>query len=409
MAQTAPDPAQTARKALDDLLAQKYSELFQSFTPELQKQLPAAQLAKIGDSLKALGAPQIGEPAVRPGSNPVVTIPIQFPSQQVNAMFAVNGSGQIDRMFITRAAADIPWQHPPYAKLDSFHEKPVTVGNDEWKLPGTLTLPNGNGPFPGIVLVHASGPADRDETIGHTKIFRDLAEGLASRGVAVLRYEKRTRQYAARVKDMTDFTVEEETVEDAVRAADLLRAQPEVDPKRVYALGHALGGYVGPRIAEEDGKLAGLIIFAGNVRPLEDLLVDQAEYLGTSPARLAEIKELVARIKKLEPADEDAPPILNMQVSYLLDLKGYDPTAKAKGLQIRMLILQGERDFQVTMKDFDLWKAALGSRKDVTLKSYPALNHLFIAGEGKSTEEEYLKPGHVAPEVIEDIAKWVSQ
>ena len=93
--------------------------------------------------------------------------------------------------------------------------------------------------------------------------------------------------------------------------------------------------------------------------------------------------------------------------AYWLDLKGYDPSAHAKKLGIPMLILQGERDYQVTMKDFALWKAAVGSNKGVVMKTYPALNHLFVAGEGKSLPAEYSKPGHVAPEVVEDIAKFV--
>ena len=93
---------------------------------------------------------------------------------------------------------------------------------------------------------------------------------------------------------------------------------------------------------------------------------------------------------------------------YWLDLKGYNPAEEVKKLSLRILILQGERDFQVTMKDFDMWKAALGGNKAVELHSYPALNHLFVAGEGKSAEAEYRKPGHVAPEVVEQIAKWIA-
>jgi hypothetical protein len=284
----------------------------------------------------------------------------------------------------------------------------VTVGEGQWKLPGTLTVPIGQGPFPAIVLVHGSGPNDRDEAVGGTKVFKDLAEGLASRGVVVLRYEKRTRQYSAAMAGLASFTVEDEAVEDAVKGAALLRAQPEVNPKRVFVLGHSLGGYLAPRIAEEDGKLAGLIILAGAARPMEDAVVDQAEYLGVSADNLKTVKAVAAKIKTLEPGDEDSPPIMGAPVAYWLDLKGYDPAALAKKLALPMLILQGDRDFQVTMKDFALWKAAVGANKAVTMRSYPALNHLFVAGEGKSTEAEYRKPGHVAPEVIDDIAKFVA-
>ena len=72
-----------------------------------------------------------------------------------------------------------------------------------------------------------------------------------------------------------------------------------------------------------------------------------------------------------------------------------------------MLILQGERDYQVTMEDFAGWKKALESRKDVTFISYPKLNHLFMEGEGKSIPAEYSTPGNVAVAVIDDIVKWI--
>jgi uncharacterized protein len=241
------------------------------------------------------------------------------------------------------------------------------------------------------------------------KVFKDLAEGLASRGIAVLRYEKRTKMYALRAAAAKSFTIEEEIVLDAVRAAALLRTQKEINPRRVYVLGHSLSGYISPRIASTDGKLAGVIVFAGNARPLEELIVDQAEYLSYPAQQIQRLKAEAAKVKALETSDADAPKIMGMPAPYLLDLKGYDPIAAAKKVTVPMLFVQGERDFQVTMKDFALWKTGLAARKDTTFKSYPALNHLFVAGEGKSTEVEYRKPGHVAPEVIEDIAKWIAQ
>jgi hypothetical protein len=272
-----------------------------------------------------------------------------------------------------------------------------------------LTVPVGAGPFPAVVLVHGSGPNDRDETVGGTKVFKDLAEGLASRGVVVLRYEKRTRLYGSRVAAIKHFTVADETVDDAAKAAALLRTQKEVDPNKVFVLGHSLGGYVAPRIADEDGKLAGLIIMAGNVRPIEDLLLEQMQWMGSQQSAVDQAKSVYDRVKKLEPGDEDSPAIMGAPPAYWLDLKGYNPAEKAKALGRPMLILQGERDYQVSMKDFELWKAAVGSAKGVTTKSYPALNHLFVAGEGKSMPAEYAKPGHVAVEVVDEIAAFVKK
>ncbi len=410
MAQPAADPRDSARKALDLLLAGQYPDLVQNFTPEVKLGVNEQTLPKMGAQIKSWGAVEkIGEPTARKaGLNTIVVIPVAFASQSINFQFAINPAGQVAQFFMLPGTAGVTWQRPPYSKPDAFREREVAIGESPWKLPGTLTVPVGQGPFPAIVLVHGSGPNDRDETIGATKVFKDLAEGLASRGVVVLRYEKRTRQYPT-VSKMPKFTIQQETVEDAVKAVALVRTQPEVNSGRVFLLGHGMGGYVAPQIAEQDGKLAGLVLLEANARPLEDLVVEQATNAGFPAKELDTIKAQAARIKRLDPGDEDAPPVLNMPVSYFLDLKGYDAVAAARKISAPILVVRGERDFQVTMQDFDLWKTGLAGRKDVTLRSDPALNYLLVAGEGKSTEAEYRKPGHVAPEVIDEIVKWMGK
>jgi hypothetical protein len=281
------------------------------------------------------------------------------------------------------------------------------VGSDEWKLPGTLTYPAGKTGSPTVVLVPDSGPSDRDATQFAIKVFRDLAEGLSSRGLAVLRYEKRMRQYATKMSS-TSYTIDDDTVHDAVEAVALARAQPEVDPKRVYVLGFGVGGFIAPRIAGDDGKLAGLILLGAPEHSLEDLILETAISLGVTGTQLEMIKHQVAEVKKLEGGDADLPPRLGLPVAYWLDLKGYDAAADARKAGMPMLILQGGRDFQVGAAEFEAWKTAMAKSRNVTAKSYPSLNHLFVAGEGKSNEQEYRKPGHVSAEVIDDIAKFVN-
>jgi fermentation-respiration switch protein FrsA (DUF1100 family) len=407
LAQQAQDPVATARKALDLLLAGSYPEFHQMSTADVQKGLPLTEMAKLGVMIKGYGAMEkIGDPALmKSGPNSIVTFPVKFANQNINFRVVINSAGLVAGIF--QLPGGINWQRPEYSKPDSFKEREVTIGTGEWKLPGTLTLPNGAGPFPAAVLVHGSGPNDRDETVGGVKVFKDLAEGLASKGIAVLRYEKRTRQYGARVSAIKNLTVSEETVEDAVLAAALLRTLPEINAAKVFVIGHSLGAYVAPRIAAEDSKLAGLVLMAGNVRPMEDLLVEQAQYLGATGTPLENAKALQAKVKKLETGDEDKPAIGGVPTSYWLDLKGYDPAAEAKKLTLPILILQGERDYQVTMTDYGMWKAAVGGQKGVVMKSYAPLNHLFVAGEGKSLPAEYNKPGHVAPQVIDDIAAFI--
>ncbi len=179
-------------------------------------------------------------------------------------------------------------------------------------LPGTLTIPKDNGPFPAIVLVHGSGPNDRDETIGPNKPFRDLAWGLASRGIAVLRYEKRTKVYGLKLsqdkKLAASLTVNEETIDDAISAVGLLRTIDKIDSQKIFVLGHSLGGMMIPRIASRNPRVAGFIIMAGTTGKIEEAILEQTRYIFslqgilTEEARkkLKELEELVAKVKALK-------------------------------------------------------------------------------------------------------------
>jgi hypothetical protein len=409
----APDPGGTARKALDLFLGAKYAELVQMFSPSSKVErngvVPYSEstLTKLATNAKAYGdVEKIGEPKVTAmGPISTVAVPVQFAKQTIDFTVYINAEGQLVQMYL-RPGQTI-WEHPDYSKQGAFQARDVTVGSDEWKLPGTLTYPTGKTGSPAVVLAPDSGPSDRDATVVATKVFRDLAEGLSSRGIAVLRYEKRTRQYAAKISS-TSYTIDDETVHDAAEAVALARTEPEVDPKRVFVLGFGVGGFIAPRIAGDDDKLAGLILLGAPEHSLEDWIMETAQSLNLTPKRLDEVKQHVAKVKKLEAGDTDLGPQMGLPVAYWLDLKGYDPAGDAKKLGVPMLILQGGRDFQVGPVEFDAWKTAMAGRNSVTMKSYPALNHLFVAGEGKSTEEEYRKPGHVSVEVIDDIAKFVN-
>jgi hypothetical protein len=212
------------------------------------------------------------------------------------------------------------------------------------------------------------------------------------------------------------FTVNDETVDDAVLAGALLRARPDIIPSRVFVLGHSLGGMMAPRIAQHDPKLAGLIILAGTTRRLEDVIMDQTAYLAAaagadSDAAKGQIEALrsgAMKVRALTPADSASlTPLLGAPASYWLDLRAYHPAEVAAQLHLPMLVLQGERDYQVTMADYAAWRTALEGKPGVVLRTYPALNHLFVAGTGKSLPAEYAAPAHVAEAVVTDIAGWV--
>jgi uncharacterized protein len=419
VSQTVPSPVSTARQALDLLLTEKYAEVSAMAAPSAKTTLtPAFLRDRAGAEIKSFGnLGPIGAPVTaQDGANTLVSFPVQFSKVTVNIQFTLDGSGRLAGLYFRPAGAPLPpvWHRPGYSHPESFHEREVTIGDDAWKLGGTLLVPSGKPPFAAVVLVQGPGPSDRDESVYANKIFADLAEGLATRGIAVLRYDKRTKVYAAKMSEM-DYAVQQETVEDAVRAAALLRRQPEIDPKRIFVIGHSLGGYLAPRIAAQDGKLAGLVFLAANARPVEIMALEQNEYvanLSGSPSpeaqkRLADLRAEVLKVRNLQPGKANPPVLMGLPLAYLLDLKGYDPLASVKRLTIPMLFLQGGRDFQVTMKDFDLWKSALGGRSTAAFVSYPALNHLFIAGEGKSTPAEYRVSGNFSAEAVDGIAKWL--
>jgi dienelactone hydrolase len=404
MAQQAPDSTSVARSALDLILKKQFADLQKMFAPSYRDGATPANLAKLGPQ-DAWGAMQsVGDPSVNDmGPVQVVTIPVKFAQGTYNFVVFVNASKQVGQLGFR--AGETPWQSAAYAKAGTYTERNCMLG-DEWKLPCTITVPAGKGPYPAVVLVHGTGVRDRDETAGPNKIFKDLADGLASRGIASIRYDKRIKQYAAKMADKP-YTFDEDTTEDSVKAAALLRTQPEVDPAKVYVLGHEMGGYAAPRIAEADGKLAGIILLAANERPLEDLYIDQAIATNKPKVYLDGIRAAAARIKKLDPGDVDRAQELGLPIAYWLDLRSYEAGALMKTFGGPILVLQGERDFQVPMTDFTEWKRLLSGRKDVTFKSYPALNHMFIAGEGKSSEEEYKKPGHVDTAVIDDLVAFI--
>ena len=293
------------------------------------------------------------------------------------------------------------------------------MGSAPWALPGTLSMPTGSGPFPAVVLVAGSGPQDRDETIGPNAPLRDLAWGLASNGIAVLRYDKRTKAHGTEMAAQVDkVTVREEVTDDAIAAVDLLRATPGIDPERVFLAGHSLGGYLAPRIAADaNGRLAGIALLEANARPLQRLIEDQLAYLasdagGADPSAKAMLAALPAQVALVESADlSPATPAsslpLGIPAAYWLDLRAYDPVATARACRSRCSSPRAAGTTRCHRRSWLHGGPAWGTGPGVTVREYPSLNHLLMAGTGPSRPAEYAQPGHVAPELVADLAAWV--
>ena len=417
------DTAVEARaKQFVTLLAErKFPQAVDCFDATMKAALPAEKLEqawagqlKEGGAFRALGAVR----TQHAGPYEICFVGCQLEKKGITVQVVFGKDQKVSGLFF-RPGENVAYQAPGYVRPAQFQEKEVVVGAGEWSLPGTLAIPVGKGPFPAVVLVHGSGPIDRDETVGGNKPFRDLAWGLASQGIAVLRYEKRTKQHASKLAGaLSGLTVKEETVADALAAVDLLRKTEGIDKNRVFVLGHSLGGMLVPRIAAGDQGIAGFIVMAGAARPLEDMVLEQTQYQLSlqgelSPEakkKLEEVRSQVAAVKALSRNDSSSSQVLGAPPGYWLDLKGYNPPTAAAKVTKPMLILQGEQDCQVSLtKDFPLWRQALADKKDAAFRSYPNLNHLFAEVKGKSTGEEYLEAGHVAENVVSDVAAFVKQ
>jgi len=333
----------------------------------------------------------------------------RFERNRATVKVVFDGQQLVGGLFFKPVA--IAWEPPPYAKPDAFEERSVSVGSTP-ALPGTLSLPKAAELVPGVVLVHGSGPNDEDESVGAVKVFRDFAWGLATRNIAVLRYIKRSR-----VSPSGILTQKEEVLDAAQAAIRLLATTPGVDPKKIFVLGHSQGGSLAPRIAHDNPALAGIVVLAGPAQPVQDSLLAQLEYFGSTRGDSAELSSQIDAAKRFKQTVEDPhlkpdqditlPTGGTLKGAYFLDARGYNPPQAARTLRCPVLVLQGERDYQVSMTEFHYWVSALDKRKGASLKSYPSLNHLFVNGQGPSTPAEYAQPAHVDEAVINDVAHWI--
>jgi len=417
---TAQDFEALAKGVVQELAGRQFEKVEAQFDARVSSALPTEKLQSLWDSTLAQAGAFKAVTSVASAEHQgyhVVTVTCAFENTPLNLRLAFDKDSKIAGLYLVPVAA--PWTAPDYANPAAFHERSVTVSTGTWELPGILAEPNGAGPFPAIVLVQGSGPHDEDETIGSNKPFKDLAWGLASRGIIVLRYEKRTHKYAQQyAKDLGNLTVKEEVIDDARAAATLLASLPEVQKTHIYILGHSLGGMLAPRIAEGDDQIAGIIIMAGSTRPMGQIVVDQIHYLSTLSGPVGEgAKKQLEGAEKfaqdynsatLRPGETVTMLGIPVPAAYILDLRTYDPAATAARLKEPILVLQGLSDYQVTRADLEGWEKALAGHNNVTMKTYPGLCHLFTPGGDPPSPADYDKPGHVAKITLGDIAIWVN-
>ena len=409
------NPSEIATSVAHAARDHQFAEIAALFKPVLRAQVSPAilQAAWVAETDRIGQVTQIGEPTSEPMDPELlrVSVPIQGERGGLTLVISVDQDGHLNGL---RLATDETWNPPEYADPTTFEERDLTIGSGTQAVEGTLSIPSDDGPRIGVVLLSGGGPFDRDGTSGPNKPLKDLAWGLASRGIAVLRFDKITSAQP----DLTGqpgFTMTDEYVPHALAAIDLLTEESTVD--RVFVVGHSMGGKVAPRVAAASDSVAGLVILAGDTQPMHHAAVRVAQYLASvdpSEAATAFVAALTEQAKNVDSPDLSAStPAADLPFgfsgSYWLDLREYDPVATAAGLDKPMLILQGGRDYQVTVAD-DLpgWQTGLANRPDVTIHVLEADDHLFFPGTEPSKLADYNTAQHVDPAVIDEIATWLS-
>ncbi len=410
-------PLAIAASVIEMLRHERFSDIEELFAPQLRAAVSAATIRTAWTAEAAQTGPvvAVGIPVSEPFGDGLVRVstPVTGERGGLTVVVSVDGAGRLNG-FRLAPADTAAWTPPKYAAPRRFTEREVTVGSGPLAVPGTLTRPRGRGARPAVVLL-ASGPADRDLTTGPNKPFKDLAWGLASRGVAALRFDKVGHAHG-RAAVEPGFTMAEEYLPHAAAAVRLRQQEPGIDPARVFVLGHSGGGKAAPRVAAAEPSVAGVVILAGDTVPLSQSAVRVARYLAAldpgpgAAAAVEAITRQAARVESadLSPATPAADLLFGWPAAYWLDLREYDQVAVAAALDRPMLLLQGRRDYQVTVDD-DLarWQAGLAHRPDVAIRIYDADDHLFFAGVGASTPADYQVPRHVDAAVIADIADWL--
>lgn len=420
-----PSDAATARAFVQDLADGAFEQAHGRLAPTAANQLTVDTLERLwlgltaqhGDFEEIGGVEQTSA-----NGQPAIVVTVRCPEADQPVRCTVDGSGAI-------AGLLFPAQYSPptYADESAFTERSVTVaGSDSdsesdsgCSLPGTLTVPasasgggsGDGGTVPGVVLVHGSGPNDRDSTLGPNKPLRDLAWGLASRGVAVLRYDKRT---AACNVPLADWNIDNIVVGDAVRAVELLGEQSEVDPARRYVVGHSLGATCTPRIAERV-DLAGGAMLAASARPITDVVREQVRYVlsvagGLSDAEEQQVDAVEQALTRVENGEIAADRrVQGLPGSWWSSLLDYDQVATARQVDTPLFVGQGGRDYQVTADgDFQVWESELANRADTETTLYPDLSHLFQSGSEPSLGSEYNFHDNVAESVVTDLVDWIT-
>ncbi len=404
------DNLQVAKEFVMNLSTGNFAAAESMYDEQMMEALPLAKTKAVWEQIESqFGKFQTIESVriSKVGNYTVFVFTVEFSKALLDVTVTIDQNSKVAGLFFKPSTST--YSIPDYADQSKFKVEKITIGND-WKVPAEITIPQGKGPFPAVILIPGSGPENMNESIGPNRPFEDIAYGLSSMGIAVLRYDKSTYVYSKEFQDgKIPVNLENEYFKDALDGIKFLKDQSYIG--KIFVLGHSEGGYLAPQIAKMSGGVSGVIMLAAPARSLQDVTIDQLEYLISLSNNATEISSMKSIIVQLQDINDhtlkDSDVVMGAPVSYYYELEKYNPVDVLKTLNLPVLIMQGGKDYQVTQKDFYIFESAFGKEKNYTFKWYPDLDHLFMKWDGTPSPDEYLVEGHVSVDVIEEISTWI--
>lgn len=354
-----------AGEVLEDLRANRTVRAVRHFDPAFRLDMTSARLSSAWRRLvSSLGPLRSFGVDPEPAADDQSVWLLELGSGRARARFTFGAEGVTGLTFSPFAAGAFT--------TGSAAGREVAVGEGPLLLGGTLALPARPGRGPAALLLGPMGPVDRDGTGSGVRPLRDLAEALAARGIASLRFDKRTVGWP---EANPKLTVEQELLADAVAAATWLRQQPEVDPARVFVVGLGLGGTVAPEVASRSGRVAAVVVASAPPHPWPLAFVEQARArLPAGSPELARLLREADRVILGQLAPDER--YRDYPGPWWTDLAGRDPTGWALRLGRPALFLRGERDALVTEDDLRVFRRQLSRLPSATAETLPGVDEL---------------------------------
>jgi len=414
-------PLELTQRVGQLLASSQLDSVNQQFSPGLQAKLSTAQLQLVWMGLFNQFGPlqSVGKASMRESSDAIETVlPLRFEQQEQRLLLRFDSLDRITAFILQPAKEVENWRYPAYARADSYREFSMKVFSDTIQLPAILTLPKNCKQCPVVLFVHGAGPNDKDESQGPNKMFKDLAVGLASKGIASLRYDKRSLSYGPELmEDLRRLNIQTETLDDAVNALLLLRKVVEVDTNRIFIFGHGIGAMLAPAIVQQSAlPIRGLLLAAPAAKSFAEVVFEQYVHLASRGGFTAEEQQLLrmqekAKKRALDPKlrpgyPQDSLP-LALPAEYWISWQKYDVGTALWQINQSVLVISGDADYQIPPETILHLKQKMMGRERLTYTNYPLLNHFLMPATGSAGPEDYQKRSNVAERVVVDLEKWI--